>query len=292
MNGYPCAAPMRGVAEASALDHIDDGIQQIAASLGAVEMRYPALIARAVLEDAEYPQAFPHLLMSATRLDAPDAEAGCATGWCLSPAVCYHTYAQLSHRTIREPIVMTARGRCFRAERESTAGLRQIEFDMREIVLVGDKAWIDTTAEIARIAVESAARALDLPGVWETAEDPFFLPAAALRLGPDDASSATRSGRALRLDADDASSAIRSGRALMQRLLKVKLEYQWPRAGGVALASVNRHGPFFGERFHITAADGEPVHTACVAVGLDRWAHVANFHDDIGVTPAGVHKEA
>jgi seryl-tRNA synthetase len=261
MNGYPCAAPTRGVAEASALDRIDCSIQRIAASIGAIEMRYPSLIARAVLADAEYPKAFPHLLMSATRLDAPDAEAaGSATDWCLSPAVCYHTYAQLSHRTISEPIVMTARGRCFRAERESTTGVRQIEFDMREIVLVGSKAWIDATVEAARIAVESAARALELSGEWETAEDPFFLPAAA-------------------------------GKALMQRLLKVKLEYQWPRAGGVALASVNRHGTFFGERFHI-AADGEPVHTACVAVGLDRWAHLAYFQDGIGVAHAREHKEA
>jgi seryl-tRNA synthetase len=244
MNRYPYAAPIRGITEASALDLIDREIQEIAWSLGALEMRYPALIARAVLDDAEYPKAFPHLLMSATRLDAPEAGvADCSTGWCLSPAVCYHTYAQLSGGRISEPVVTTARGRCFRAERESTPGLRQIEFDMREIVLVGEKTWIDATVEVARIAVESAARALDIPGEWETAEDPFFLPAA--------------------------------GQALMQRLLKVKLEYQWPRAGGVALASVNRHGIFFGERFHIETADGEPVHTACVAVGLDRWAHAA-----------------
>jgi hypothetical protein len=57
----------------------------------------------------------------------------------------------------------------------------------------------------------------------------------------------------------------------MQRLLKVKLEYQSLDHNGLALASVNRHGSFFGERFDITCASGEPVHTACVAVGLDRW---------------------
>jgi hypothetical protein len=67
-----------------------------------------------------------------------------------------------------------------------------------------------------------------------------------------------------------------AGKALMQRLLKVKVEYQWPGPGGLALASVNRHASFFGERFGITMPDGQPVHTACIAVGLDRWAHHAH----------------
>jgi hypothetical protein len=57
----------------------------------------------------------------------------------------------------------------------------------------------------------------------------------------------------------------------MQRLLKVKLEYQSLDYDGLALASVNRHGSFFGERFNITNRSGEPVHTACLAAGLDRW---------------------
>jgi hypothetical protein len=41
---------------------------------------------------------------------------------------------------------------------------------------------------------------------------------------------------------------------------------------GLAIASVNRHGTFFGERFHISDESGAPVHTACIAFGLDRWA--------------------
>jgi hypothetical protein len=55
----------------------------------------------------------------------------------------------------------------------------------------------------------------------------------------------------------------------------VKLEYQWPNIGGLALASINKHGSFFGQRFHIERPDAQPVHTMCIAVGLDRWAHHA-----------------
>jgi seryl-tRNA synthetase len=207
-----------------------------------------------VLEDAEYPKAFPHLLMSATRADCDDLAQGDAsahghsvpTGWCLSPAVCYHAYAQLSGRVLADPVVISARGRCFRAERESAPGVRQVEFEMREIVLVGSPDWLAAAVDTATPAIERAARGMDLSGEWEAAEDPFFLPAA-------------------------------SGKALMQRLLKVKVEYQWPRAGGLALASINRHGTFFGERFDITTPDKQPIHTACVAVGLDRWAHAGNL---------------
>jgi hypothetical protein len=242
IDGYPQAAPARTLNQQTALDRIDARVRGLAASMGACEMRYPALIAREVLEQAEYTQAFPHLLMSAR--PTPVHEHDGAAAWCLSPAVCYHTYAQLAHRILEDPIVVTARGRCFRAETESAPGVRQIEFEMREIVLLGAPAWIDAAAETARLAIESVARHVGLGGDWEAAEDPFFLPAAA-------------------------------GKAMMQRLLKVKLEYQWPKAGGLALASINRHGPFFGQRFHILTPDGKPVHTMCIAVGLDRWAHHA-----------------
>lgn len=230
---YPQSAPARSRDELNTLDRIDARVRDLAVSIGAREMQYPALIARAVLERAEYPQAFPHLLMSAS-----------GTDWCLSPAVCYHAYAQLARQVVEAPVVITARGRCFRAERESLPGVRQIEFEMREIVLLGAPAWIDASAEMARLAIETVGGESGLSGDWEVAEDPFFLPAAA-------------------------------GKALMQRLLKVKLEYQWPGAGGLALASINRHGPFFGQRFDIATPDGAPVHTMCIAVGLDRWAHHA-----------------
>ena len=164
--------------------------------------------------------------------------------WCLSPAVCYHAFADLAGRVIEDPVILTARGRCFRAERDTAPGTRQIEFEMREIVLVGPIDWIDASADAARLAIQATAVQMGLSGDWQAAEDPFFLPAAA-------------------------------GRAMMQRLLKVKLEYQSPRAGGLALASVNRHGVFFGQRFGILTGTGDPVHTACIAIGLDRWCHQA-----------------
>jgi len=259
---HPQSAPPRTRDEIDALDRIDARVREIASSLGAREMQYPALIARQVLERAGYPRAFPHLLMFASRNVLPEGgdtgqppSAGCAAAdvddgardWCLSPAVCYHVFAQLAGRVIEDATVLTARGRCFRAERETAPGIRQIEFEMREIVLLGPIAWIDACTEAARLAIQATAVQVGLSGDWQAAEDPFFLPAAA-------------------------------GRAMMQRLLKVKLEYQSPGAGELALSSINRHGAFFGQRFGIRTPEGEPIHTACIAFGLDRWSHRCQAH--------------
>lgn len=264
------SAPTRMRDEIDALDRIDLRVREIASSFGAREMQYPALIAREVLERAEYPRAFPHLLMFASRNVMPalgdtgqsssggrergDRDDGMgAHDWCLSPAVCYHAFAQLAGRLIDKATALTARGRCFRAERETAPGIRQVEFEMREIVLIGPITWIDACAEAAKRAVEAIADHEGLSGEWQVAADPFFLPAA-------------------------------SGRAMMQRLLKVKLEYQSPGAGGLALCSINRHGAFFGERFGITTPEGEPVHTACIAFGLDRWSHCGRAHAEASET--------
>ncbi len=222
--------------EQTSFDALDAEVEWIARTLGARGMHYPALIARESLERAGYTESFPHLLMCTAALDLT------AMPWCLSPAVCYHVYEQFAGQEISEPVTLTARGSCFRAERDTQAGLRQVEFEMREIVFIGPADWVLARSRIAVARVTALAGRLGLRGDWHAAADPFFLPAAA-------------------------------GRALMQRLLGVKDEYRFQKPEGVALASVNRHGMFFGERFDIRLpSDASPVHTACVAIGLDRWS--------------------
>jgi len=250
MTTYSTAAPLRRGRELALLAHLDGLILDLAVSLGADERQYPVLISREALQRAEYPRAFPHLLLAAAPLHAPEREAGsllerenlATPSWFLSPAVCYHVYAELAASTLATPAVITARGRCFRNEAELNPGFRQVEFEMREIVIAGPKEWVEDTARDARVRLGSLARSLGLEGTWEVAEDPFFLPAA-------------------------------SGKAQLQRLCETKLEYQNCARGPVdlALASVNRHGSFFGERFGIIDASGRPIQTACVAFGLDRW---------------------
>ena len=116
---------------------------------------------------------------------------------------------------------------------------------MREIVLLGDPEWLNEKIALIQTEIDRIAEGRRLPVHWETAEDPFFLPTA-------------------------------KGKALMQRLMETKRELVCDEPEPLAIASVNRHGTFFGERFAIRQPDKTPVHTACVAFGLDRWAALQN----------------
>ena len=256
--------PVRTGIEQTTFESIDEQVAAVARSFGAAEMRFPALIDRGSLSQAGYPEAFPHLLLTASRYaDQPmsghpdERHEIDPASWCLSPAVCYHAYVLKAGSRLHSPVVMTARGSCFRAEAQTAPGVRQIEFEMREIVFLGPGPWVEAMSAAAAERLATLAVDLGLEGQWTAAEDPFFLPVAA-------------------------------GKALMQRLLGLKQEYRLGGAEGVALMSINRHGTFFGDRFDIRdARDGAAVHTACVAVGLDRWhAHALSV-----VEMRGLHVE-
>ena len=154
------AAPHRGRGGGARQD-MDARVRAIALSLGGREMLYPSLIARPILERVEYPQAFPHLLLSASRGRLPagaDTTAGRnrqrRTAWCLVAWVCYHTYAELADVFLERPIVVTARGTCFRAEvrisHRRVSG--RSSFRCAEIVFAGAAAWVERSVESARLA--------------------------------------------------------------------------------------------------------------------------------------------
>lgn len=226
---------------------VDSILQAWSEGRGGREQHWPVLMEEETLRRAGYPEAFPHLLMTACVSPNPEvpAENLSSSGWCLSPAVCYHAYAALEGSIIHGGLRLASRGHCFRNEAvdELVPGRRQIEFQMRELVLIGSNQWIEQ--ELAGVQEEIRAMASDLgmPGSWEIASDPFFLPTA-------------------------------KGKAHMQRLTETKREYCL--RDGLAIASINRHGDFFGERFHLSLSNGQAASSACIAFGLDRWAAHAN----------------
>ena len=245
---FQTSSPILADEELAELARFDERLFALARQFGAAERQYPALFDRRALERAEYLEAFPHLLMAASALADPggERERRLSRGnlaepeWCLSPAVCPHVYAEFAGQTLAEPRVITARGRCFRHEAATEPGVRQIEFEMREIVWLGTAEFIEEALVVARAALPPLAEELCVAGAWQLAEDPFFLPVA-------------------------------QGKAYMQRFLETKLEFQTPGEEPLALASLNRHGSFFGERFEMEDANGRALHTACLAFGLDRW---------------------
>ena len=233
----------------TAFEQLDSHLRAWAITEGGDEQSFPVLIAAETLRRAEYPDAFPHLLMApcvAADPAQPLAEGNIRPADCfLSPAVCYHAYAQLAGRTLDRGETLTARGHCFRNEdaAELMPGRRQIEVEMRELILVGAPDWIEERLAVLKPGVESLAKRFGLDAAWQPANDPFFLPRS-------------------------------HGKAHMQRLLGTKIELCLP--DGLAVASINRHRAFFGERFGIFTTGGAHAHSACVAFGLDRWAaHIA-----------------
>lgn len=239
------AAPNRGDSVLAAFEEFDSRIRAWALAQGCDERRFPVLIPAETLRLAEYEGAFPHLLMSAAVASDPavpfEHPNVRLAPWFLSPAVCYHAYAALAGATLAIPRLFTARGSCFRSEEaaELAPGRRQVEFEMRELILVGPPPWIEERLAVLQPGVEAITADCGLTtAAWQPASDPFFLPRAR-------------------------------GKAHMQRLSGAKIELCMP--DGLAIASINRHGRFFGERFRIRTADGDCAHSACVAFGLDRW---------------------
>ena len=211
-----------------------------ARGLGCQVLDVTSLIPASELQRAGYPEAFPQLVMYARPGgDSPEAPPVYA----LSPAVCYHAYLRLAGQVLNSLTRLTAQGHCFRNESGCEAGRRQIEFRMRELIFVGQPDQVELALDGAEAAVKRLAADAGIVGSWGVGNDPFFL-------------STSR------------------GRALMQRLLNTKREFCL--SDGLAIASINRHRSFFGERFSIRTADGAFAHSACIAFGLDRWKHARN----------------
>lgn len=254
---------LRGPALA-AVRALDEDTTSIAHALGAVEEAHPSLVPAKLLARCGYFANFPHAVSLVTRLhedydqierfrtsnaDAteivqPPPGALAPFDACLLPAVCYAVYAARERTTLPEGgVAVTSAGRCFRYESRNLVGIERLwEFDMREIVVIGDA---ETCSRIRARALEAVLDQLerwDLDGCIESANDPFF-------------------------------PAVRAGRAYWQRSGDRKLELRLPVAPGhaIACASFNLHDTFFGSAFRIAAADGAQASSGCAGWGMQRW---------------------
>lgn len=224
-----------------------------AREVGAREHAYPALLPVEALSGIDYFENFPHLgaLVSAIRPEqvgpgyarrkgAFDAVPGAdlqGARYALPSAACYGAYFALRGSTLPGVTRVSTVARCFRNEAEYV-GLRRLRsFQMREIVCLGDAGSVQEHLRSFRARVGQFAAEIGLPLDVSVATDPFF----------------------------DAS----SSRAKMQQVFPVKEEFLY--GGSLAVASVNFHRNFFGERCGIKAPDGSPAFTGCVAFGLERW---------------------
>ncbi|MFE5712342.1 hypothetical protein ACFQ7J_16180 [Streptomyces sp. NPDC056501] len=233
------------------LHGLDDLLTGLAARLSAPEVVGPPLLSVEGLARLDYFRNFPHLGVSAGRF-TPEALDGLAagenpaelplrpTGHLLPSATCYGLLLSLEGRDVGEDgLRLSATGRCFRNETHYD-GLRRLwGFHMREVLYLGTKQGAVEHLERGAEFIQELAGLLGLELTRATADDPFY----------------DRGG----------------SRARLMALDPVKHEFSAP--DGTAIASVNRHRNFFGERLDIRAGDEGPAYSACVAFGVERWVH-------------------
>lgn len=243
--------PLHALAE-----RIDRRFLDLASSFKAEAQTFGPLLAVGDLRKIDYFSAFPHLVAFPATADpeegnlrefaarnGADAQGPLRTTGIapiqsvLAPAACYAVYIAMEGTEQADaPRAVTVRGTCFRSERVFEPLVRQPSFSMREIVHLGDAASVKAFLEASREQVLAIAAEWGLAPAIAVATDPFFDPA-------------------------------RSPKYLHATLFPSKHELL---DGGIAMASFNNHRNFFGKAYRITA-DGDPVHTACVAFGIERW---------------------
>jgi seryl-tRNA synthetase len=168
-------------------------------------------------------------------------------GMCLNPAACFPCYPTLSGQDFEEGKAYTWLGRVFRYESRNINGLdRLYEFNVRELVFVGNEDYVRACRTKALPLVEELATFMDIDCQVQTATDPFFATVSAAK-------------------------------KFWQAAQEVKNEIKIPALSNdgtkkmLACGSINLHGNFFGKRFGFTCANGEPASTGCVGLGIERW---------------------
>ena len=251
------------------LKALDETFTRWALDAGARELCAPPLYAVEDLKKFDVYVNFPHLSLVAGPLRVtpnlasddgrfrPEHLASVHLG--LPTATCFGAYLFFEGHQVSAETVVTLVNRCFRGEDHFDGLRRLLSFQMREIVALGSYAHTQYILACFAGRIENFCRALSLEFVKEAATDPFF----------------ERGG----------------SRALLQEVQAVKHEFQ---VDGLAIASVNTHRNFFGERCRITTgSDGGLAFTSCVAFGLERWISVlVNRHGSAERALEEVHRAA
>lgn len=241
---------------------LDAWFVRLAQRVTAEEHHFSVFISAAELKKLEYFKSFPHLIHFPVSLKMSDENLRAfadgshidAKGEmtltetapicdCLTPAACYHFYIYYQGQNLQEPKYLTTRAHCFRQENFYEALRRQRNFNMREIVCIGNADEVKSFLQKYQAIMTENFEKLRLPVSWEIATDPFFDPT-------------------------------RNPKFLMQTLDPVKQEMIFHKGTPkeLSIGSVNFHKNYFGEAFEISSR-GEEAFSGCVAFGLERWIH-------------------
>jgi seryl-tRNA synthetase len=241
--------------------------------------RFPPVMSRKMIETSGYLKSFPNLLGCMCCLQGSEAEIRgtvnrfvegdlwtddlTAGDLVLTPASCYPVYPIAAARgpVPAEGLLFDVACDCFR--REPSKDIDRLQsFRMREYVCIGTPEQIQAFREDWIERAKGVADRLGLPYTVDLANDPFF----------------GRGGQLMAVS--------QLQQSLKFELLIPVISEQKP----TACMSFNYHQDHFGEVWGLHGANGEVMHTGCVAFGMDRLA-VAMFAThglDIDAWPASV----
>ena len=141
--------------------------------------------------------------------------------------------------------MVTARCKCYRYELTDVAPFRrQKEFDMREIIFIGEPDKVESTRMKIIQKTWEIIKAYNLKAKIVNASDPFFLDNIAARTAVQ-----------------------------FNREMKYELQTFYTKDASVASSSFNLHSSSFVKAFNIKSDIPNPV-SGCVGWGLERWALV------------------
>jgi seryl-tRNA synthetase len=254
---------------------IDRILQELSLQHDAQLRSYPSMIPLTTLHKCRYipsfPQnihlvsEFPHRLQDLNKVRETGnlEEISRLSPYALSPAVCFHCYAELSEKRLSNPLLLTARGTCYRHESSWRLGKHRMnEFSMREIVMFGDTSFIETKRKQFMEEAWVLFEALGLRGRIETASDPFFF------------SEETAKGQ-IQLMGN------------MKYELIVELDED---KGSFSIASFNNMEDSLCKPFEVLNDEYKPMHSGCIAFGIDRWvfALLSCYGGDYAKWPSSV----
>lgn len=166
---------------------------------------------------------------------------------CLSPAVCYHTYHMNKGLTLpAKTTTYGVCGRCFRYESSNLSDLRRLwDFTMREIVFLGNRESVLGERDKGNQVVAEFLEAHEMAGEIRTASDPFFI-------APD---------------------AVAKSYFQLTSDTKFEIAVALPDDARLAVGSLNYHTDFFGRAFDVNIDGCGPMHSVCIAFGIERWVY-------------------
>lgn len=209
---------------------------------------FDSLVALDDMNALGYLRNFPHLGCLACSIDKSSltsfskggavldpAFADSRLDYALLPAACYKIYLDRRGQHLDTAEIVGCIAKCFRHEDKPIDAFRAVNFTMKEFVCVGGNDDVSQHLGDGQERIKLLLDMLEIDFSLELASDPFF-----------DVTSST---------------------ATLAKLMPTKQEIIY---GGHAIASLNFHRNYFGEKFDIQCR-GEFANTGCVAFGLERW---------------------